>query len=197
MEVQLFPPGTIPECATAEWYSTRATAPHIDQPGHRERIVEAARMVHRAFGMGANSAVDLGAGDGGLLTYLSGANKVVWGYDLQPTNVAAARLKRHVNVMFHDVVNKFDEVLWADCVIATEILEHLVDPHGFVAKIPSRVKFLVASSPHTETENNHYEFHLWAWDAEGYAKMLADNGWKVVEQSTRTMSQVVLAERPW
>ena len=55
--------------------------------------------------------------------------------------------------------------------------------------------WLVASSPYTETDEAHYEFHLWAWDSDGYRELMERNGWRVIAQQYAWISQVILAER--
>lgn len=201
MEAQLFEPGTIPECATPEWYAEREHAPHVDQPLHRPRlelaaelVTEAARDVDRGRGWFVTVS-DLGAGDGGLLQLLSRLDLVCWGYDLQPSNVEAAR-RRHVDVTLVDVLA--GQPVYGDIVVCTEMLEHLVDPHGFVKRLfdARSPQALVASSPHTETAESHYEYHLWAFDCEGYINMIEAAGWKVKTLRTTGMFQVVLAVRP-
>jgi hypothetical protein len=83
----------------------------------------------------------------------------------------------------------------ADCVVATEFLEHLVDPHGMSRAVHrSGAKWMVASSPYTETADSHYDYHLWAWDQAGYAAMLTGAGWRIVRQGTAWICQVVLCE---
>lgn len=195
MEARLFKQGTIPEWTTPEWYANRETAPHLEQAGHRERLHEAARLVKVALHDGAKSVVDLGAGDGGLLTLVN-PQQGKWGYDLQQSNVFVAGTKRNVLVHHIDVVNNPGMVNFADVAVATEMLEHLIDPHKFVRWIfESKTKWLVASSPYTETVHNHYEFHTWAWDTPGYAKMIKDAGWTVKQHTTITMAQVILAAK--
>jgi hypothetical protein len=98
-----------------------------------------------------------------------------------------------VNVELGDVLS--GQVRWGDVVVVTEMLEHLVDPHGFVQNIPNSVRFVVASSPVNETDRNHYEFHLWAWDAAGYAALFTDVGWTVVDHRGVGPYQVLLASR--
>ncbi len=88
----------------------------------------------------------------------------------------------------------------ANLIVATgasqfEMLEHLVDPHGFVRRIADHSRFLVASSPWTETKEAHYEFHTWAWDVAGYAELLESNGWSILSHISVSWFQVVLAER--
>lgn len=194
MEAQLFAVGTVPEWTTPAWYAGRETAPHLEQAGHRDRLMLTAEFVSLAVAMGARDVVDLGAGDGGLLSIVAGVER--WGYDLQQTNVDAAA-RRHVNVSLLDVVQDAVAVSWADCVVVTEMLEHLIDPHKFVrAMYESPARFLVASSPHTETATSHYEFHTWAWDCAGYQAMIEAAGWRVVRVATAWICQVVLATKP-
>ena len=138
--------------------------------------------------------VDLGAGDGGLLSLLGPAIEG-WGYDLMPANLEHAP-SRGVDVRFGNVLE--DEIRWGDIAVCTEMIEHLVDPHAFVAQIFSHeeVKALVCSSPADERPGRAYEFHTWAWDLDGYRAMLAGAGWKVKRQKHIGGFQVLLAVRP-
>jgi 2-polyprenyl-3-methyl-5-hydroxy-6-metoxy-1,4-benzoquinol methylase len=204
MEARLFPEGEPPEWTTPEWYAGRETAPHLEQEGHRDRLLLTANMVEQAIVEGAKNIIDLGAGDGGLLSLFPMYSskwqlESIYGYDLQQSNVDAAE-KRGVQVDLLDVVNTYDwlDDVWTETVVvATEMLEHLVDPHQFVQNLKkfTRAEWLVASSPYTETAESHYEFHTWAWDLEGYRALLENNGWEVVRQETAWISQVLLARR--
>ncbi len=197
-EDRLFPEGTIPEWTKPEWYEGREWAPHVDQAMHRPRIDLAVDMllteVHTY-----DTIVDLGAGDGGLLSLLrerwlerDEGPLYVWGYDLQPSNVAAAK-DRGIQVELVNVLT--DRINWGRVAVATEVLEHLVDPHDFVRTIGDHSEVLVASSPWTESLGNAYGFHTWAWDVEGYARMLTEGGWRIVTHRTTGMFQVALAVR--
>ena len=191
-EYCLHTPGTTPECTTPRWYARRDHAPHLEQPTHRARILAAASAVVEASQMlGAFTAVDLGAGDGGLLSLL-GPNITGWGYDLQPTNVAAAQ-RRNVDVKLADITT--DQITWGDIAIATELLEHLRDPHGMVARAACHSKALVCSVPCEETSSSHYVYHVWAWDQLGLANMVTANGWTIVRHSIVGATQVMLAVR--
>ncbi len=188
MEWRLFDRGTVPEWTTPEWYAGIERAPHLDQPLHRGRLELAARLASST--PAATSLVDLGAGDGGLLSLVADDFLVSWGYDLQPLNVEGAR-ERGVDVRRADVLK--DPIDWAETAVCTEMLEHLVDPHAFVAEIRNHSIYLVCSSPFTETPEFHYGHHAWAWDQEGYAKMITEAGWQIVRHETVDMFQVVLA----
>lgn len=192
LEAQLFEPGTVPEWTTPEWYAEREAAPHLEQEGHRQRLQKSAEFARRT---GALTVVDLGAGDGGLLSLLE-PRQIRWGYDLQASNVEASK-RRNQDVRLLDVVAGFDRVEWADCVVLTEMLEHLIDPHGLLRRIHDETpaQWLVASSPYTETVESHYGFHTWVWDQQGYEAMLERSGWRPIDRDVAWICQVVLCER--
>lgn len=181
--------GDPPEWTTPDWYAERERAPHLEQGGHRERLQMAAKFVTDACTRWRLSTVcDLGAGDGGLLSLLPDS-LIAWGYDLQPSNIEGA-LERGVmvelgNVLEHGIGDR-------DVSVATEMLEHLVNPHSFVASIYEQSKVLVASSPWNETDEHHYEFHAWAWDMIGYRRMLEEAGWYVFAHERSGPFQVIM-----
>lgn len=193
-EWQLFPPGTVPECTTAEWYLTRARAPHLEEPGQRERLLTTADLANRLIADFAVSTVsDLGCGDGGLLSLLKGMAS--WGYDISPAAVEGAH-QRGVKASLLDVIHSDDTQLWwGELSVCTEMLEHQVDPHGFLRRVGQHSGYVIASSPYTETGLRHYEFHTWAWDLQGYRKMFEDAGWQVLRQQTVQSFQVIAAMR--
>lgn len=189
-EYRLFEEGTVPEYTQADWYAPRDSAPHIDQDAHRPRIDAAIRQLKSIYTEGM-SVVDLGAGDGGLLSLLTDVPPhLKWGYDLAPANVAVA-VTRGQDVRYGNV---FDGVQWGVVAVATEMIEHLLDPHGFVGLVSNHSTYLVASSPCGETSDAHYPFHTWAWDLEGYAHMIRNNGWEIVSQEVVGGFQVILAK---
>lgn len=191
-EYRLHDPGTIPECTTPQWYAGREHAPHLEQPTHRARLLAAAAaVIEAAQTRGLSTVVDLGAGDGGLLSLL-GPDITGWGYDLQPTNVIAAR-GRNVDVRLADIT--IAPIMWGEIVVATELLEHLRDPHGLVARAARHGWALVCSAPCGETPEQHYEHHVWAWDQSGFAEMITGGGWRIVHHGTVAATQIVLAIR--
>lgn len=190
VEYRLHDPDVVPECTTPQWYAGREHAPHLEQPSHRARILAAAAaVVEAAQLLSATTVVDLGAGDGGLLSLL-GPGITGWGYDLQPTNVAASKT-RNVDVRLADIT--VDQVDWGQIAVATELLEHLRDPHGLVRRIYRHSRALVCSSPCGETPELHYEHHVWAWDREGFAAMVTGAGWRVLRHELVGATQIVLA----
>jgi 2-polyprenyl-3-methyl-5-hydroxy-6-metoxy-1,4-benzoquinol methylase len=192
MQWRLFPEGTVPECVTREWHRPRERAPHLEQFGpQRNRLLAAANHVLRAREeLGIHSVVDLGAGDGGLLSLLP-RDIPRWGYDLCPANVAAATYERGVAVRYADFMDV--PIEWAELAVCTEVLEHLVDPHAFVRQVAEHCRVIVASSPATETDQQHYEHHLWAFDEEGYRELLEQAGYRVVRHERVDWFQVATA----
>jgi len=189
-EWRFFEVGSTPECATSGWYAERDSAPHIDQPNHRPRLELACEHIRRASEThDLNTLVDLGAGDGGLLSILP-PNINGWGYDLQPSNVAMSGA-RDVDVIYADVLH--DAIVWGEMAVATEMIEHLIDPYAFVRTVASRARVLIASSPKDETPDDHYEHHLWAWDMPGYRQMIESCGMVVTHHDPCGPFQVLTA----
>lgn len=184
MEARLFT--DVPEYTTPEWYSSRERAPHLEQGAHQWRLAQAKRLVVLS---GARTVSDLGAGDGGLLSTLPGLE--AWGYDLQQTNIDGAK-ERGVDVRYADFLTA--PVDYGELSVCTEVIEHLVDPHGFVRSVQS--EWIVASSPVNETVESHYGFHLWVFDVEGYRALMRQGGYEVVEHVDNGMFQVILGRRP-
>lgn len=190
MEYKFF--DTTPECVTAEWYSERAAAPHLEQIPHQARMYKSKDLVLDAYlDFDIKTVVDLGCGDGGMLSLLKDVPIKSWGYDLQQTNIDVAVNDRHVDARYGNFL--IEDIEYADLAICTEVIEHLEDPHGFLKKLSTKVKFLVASSPNDETDTYHYEFHLWGWDMEGYTKLIEDAGFHVLQSHNLSPFQVYLA----
>jgi trans-aconitate methyltransferase len=194
-EWRLFPEGTVPEFTRPEWYAGRERAPHLEQPDHGPWL----RMTHhfaRLMMTGSNltSMVDLGCGDGGLLSLMKDTR--CWGYDLCQANVEAARDERGVTAVMLDVAGEPESITWGELAVATEMLEHLADPHGFVRLIASRARAVVASSPVNEDDRSHYEFHAWAWDMAGYRAMFEAAGFGIVIHSLSGSYQILAGVGP-
>jgi hypothetical protein len=195
MEYRFFEEGTIPEWTTPEWYEGRDRAPHLEESPHVWRLKKTAEFVLAMMYVHNDpqvplSVVDLGAGDGGLLSLVKYHYPNVWGYDLQPTNIDGAK-ERGVDVRLANVIT--DPIEWGDIAVATEMLEHLVDPHAFVKEIAKRSVWLVCSSPNGETPESHYGFHTWGWDMDGYRALVEQGGYEVLDHQTDGMFQVILA----
>lgn len=191
-EWRLFPAGTVPEYTTPEWYLDREHAPHLEDDIHRARLVRSAAQVAQvAFSHRLKTLVDLGSGDGGLLSLLGPAVQG-WGYDLMPTNVEAAK-DRGADVRYGNVLT--GDIEWGQIAVATEMLEHLVDPHAFVRHIAVHSEALVCSSPWQERPGHAYEFHTWAWDFDGYRALVEQGGFEVLHHEAVGPFQVISAAR--
>ena len=204
MEYKLFE-GDVAGVSTFEFHEHRERAPHLEQSVHQGRLGMAADFVHKAVlavrEVVADPArivkvVDLGCGDGGLLSVIGQDTTVApVGYDFQPSNIVgwAERGLLH-NTFAMNFVEHWPLVIDADVYVITECLEHLTDPHAMVRNIRARNAIIIASSPWTEHPSSHDECHAWAWDPAGYWKLLDDAGFDVVEHDRTGMFQVIRGE---
>lgn len=189
--------GAVPYVSTAEFHADRERAPHLEQSWHRPRLEKAAefvRLVTDRQPVSDRTVSDLGCGDGGLLSLLAGPGEITaWGYDFAPANMAGWA-ERNVAALALDVFGAdWPLVRLGTVTVMTEVLEHLEDPHGVLARVHGPSRFLVCSSPWNENQNSHCAEHAWAWDLEGYADMIQRAGWTVLRHEQVGMFQVVLA----
>lgn len=185
--------------STEAFHAHRERAPHLEQPVHQGRLALAADFVRDAIDhvQGRTSkpafVVDLGCGDGGLLSLISRYPFAISkGYDFQPSN-ADGWTERNVDAEALNFVAQWDNVDDADVYVMTEVLEHLTDPHGMLRKIREKGDQVqvVASSPWTEHAGSHDECHAWAWDQDGYRELFVQSGFNVLRQDTTGMFQVI------
>lgn len=185
----------VPHVSTAEFHADRDRARHLEDPTHQPRLTRAAELVADAAERcdGPVTISDLGCGDGGLLSLVSGLGDA-WGYDFQPANVAGW-VERQVRAEPLDAFGADRAPVRLGAIaVTTEVLEHLADPHGTLRWIHgSAAAFLVASSPADETPANHDECHAWAWDEEGYAAMITAAGFRILTHDRVGRFQLVLA----
>lgn len=176
-----------------DFYRDREAAHHMEQDGHRERLIKAFMYaLYAKNNLDCGTFSDLGCGDGGWVEVATQNHLTAWGYDMQPQNVEYATNVRHVDVR----LTNFEQdatIEYGDCSILTEVLEHVSDPHGLVKNLPSRV--IVASSPAWETPDNHYEFHNWAFDEDGYRALIEQGGYRIFKHETVWQSQIILGVR--
>ena len=178
-EYKLFD-GSTPFVSTFEFHEHRERAPHLEQEGHRPRLLMAAEFVSDAIGMcrGDPSVSDLGCGDGGLLSIVQQWCPA-WGYDFQPSNQPGWE-QRGVQAKAVDVFNDPEALVeFGKITVTTEVLEHLANPHDTVRWIHGHTQFLVASSPWVENDIHHDPCHAWAWDQAGYRALIEDGGFTV------------------
>lgn len=201
-EYRLYPKDPVPYVSTAHFHADRERAPHLEQPVHRPRLLKAYEYVYAAaqtlmvgWRAGPIDVTDLGCGDGGLLQLLNdGKNIRAWGYDFQPSNQQGWD-ERGVTAVQADVFGADQhKIRLGEIVVMTEVLEHLADPHKAVHWVAAHGCWLVASSPHTETDLSHDACHAWAWDMPGYKSMIEKSGqYTVLRHESVGMFQVLLA----
>lgn len=187
--------GDVASVSTAAFHAHRERAPHLEQPWQRPRMDQAAEFIRVAARRCAPASVsDLGCGDGGLLSLIQHDVDAAWGYDFQPSNIAGW-VERGVKADWLDVFGADrDRVEFGTITVVTEVLEHLSDPAAAVAWIREHSRFLVASSPFIENDQNHDECHAWAFDPDGYADLIRGAGFTIVAHQPVGAFQVVLAE---
>jgi hypothetical protein len=173
--------------STFEFHEHRERAPHLEQPIHRQRLVRAAELVRE---LEPASVVDLGCGDGGLLSLIPDIPS--WGYDFQPTN-PAGWAERGVQAEQLDVFNTREVPRWGELAVMTEVLEHLADPHGVLDWVSHHVTYVVASSPRYENGEYHGDCHAWAWDEPGY-RALFEPRFEVLTHEGSDWSQLIVAK---
>lgn len=159
--------GDVPHVSTLDFHRDRERAPHLEQPAHYDRLHHAARLIRR---LKPASVVDLGCGDGGLLSLIRDIPS--WGYDWQPSN-AVGWAERGVTAELLDVFETRAVPKWGECAVLTETLEHVAQPHGIVQWVSENARFVIASSPAFERPGAASECHAFAWDFDGYADLFA------------------------
>lgn len=183
-EYRLFDPDNPPEWLDPEWWRDKPHCNHLESPtgAHFARLNAAAQRADRAAKEFDWRVTDLGAGDGALLSLLSpDVRDRSWGYEIIRADRDYARQIRGVEVHWRNVRQGLEAggLMIGPVVVLTEVLEHMADPHGFLALLHDRpeVRRIVASSPWGETPEKHEPNHAWAWDFGGYMDMFMDAGW--------------------
>lgn len=196
-ESRLFDPQSPPEWLDSVWWTDTANCNHLDNRVHRARLEAAAsEAMSNARTQRTDCIVDLGAGDGGMLSLLEQPFRFFsFGYEIIDDSVRYANEVRGVRVRKANVLT--DDLELSKVIVATEMLEHLADPHAFVKKLydDGRANVFIASSPHSETAEHHEWNHAWAWDHDGYRELITGGGWKVARHFDAEWSQVLVGVR--
>jgi len=188
-----------PHSHDVEFYKDLELADHINQEGHRPRLMQVLDYLTELVSEDSTLDIcDFGCGNGGLIREIEAKlpNKI-WGYDLLPANVKDAHEKGNSNnISYKDFINEEKDLIYPDVAICTEVLEHLVDPDTFLKKLlNNNVQCIVASSPDYETPNYHAPFHLWVFNGDSYKEMFEQSGWKVILHH-KDFFQYIVAIRP-
>lgn len=199
-EYRLFDPADLPNWLDPEWWRDTPNCDHLAHPAgvHRARLEFVAGRAAAVFRRERLDWItDVGAGDGALLSLLpDGVRRVATGFEIITDSVRHATEVRGVDVRQANVL--IDDVPWGaptNLVVATEVLEHQADPHGFVRDVLARnADWLIVSSPWQETPERHEYNHAWAWDRDGYRALIEQGGFDVVEHTDVEWSQVIVAK---
>lgn len=198
MEWKLFDPANPPQVADPAWLRKQPWMRLEGQPGFPERasmVYDLVNDVLRWQRPAIDSVTDLGCGDGAMLRFLqtllsdAGISPAsITGHDIGAGDIEhATRIGPYV---YHltDITTEMDAVQLGDLNIMTEVLEHMVDPLGFLRDLYLRLRnqmnlggWLVATSPSAETDEWHNDIHLWAWDMSGYQHLFGQAGWEIIE----------------
>lgn len=196
MEARLFDPLNPPEWLDPLWWVDQPHVNHVDNRVHQARLESAANTAMELADSLHDAAIcDIGSCDGGLLGLISDGY-TAFGYDVIANSIVYGQHIRGVDLRYGDVTGDSTLEL-APVVVCTEMLEHLKDPHGFLKELRQRdiVEYAIFSSPHSETAEYHEWNHAWAWDREGYAKMITDAGWTIVSHIDVEWSQQIVAKK--
>ncbi|WP_206060636.1 methyltransferase domain-containing protein [Nonomuraea basaltis] len=174
-----------PAVATFAFHEHRPRAAHLEQSDHHARLHTTAQLIRD---LAPASVVDLGCGDGGLLSLIKDIPS--WGYDFHPAS-AQGWAERGVTAEHRDVFGARDVPKWGQVAVMTEVLEHLADPHGTVEWVSRHAEWVVASSPKDETGDRHGDCHAWAWDIDGY-RALFEPHYQVTSHTTVDWSQIIV-----
>ena len=197
MEWKLFDPENPPQVADTEFLRKQPWMRLEAQPGFAQRMQMVGHLVDEVFrwaGSYVYSVTDLGCGDGAMLRFLHTTRRIpkntsVKGYDLGASDIEHATQLGPDEYRFYiaDISAELGVVQLGALNIMTEVLEHMVSPHKFLADLRNSIMstsmkqaFLLATSPSLETGEWHNDIHLWAWDQQGYQKMFRDAGWDLV-----------------
>jgi 2-polyprenyl-3-methyl-5-hydroxy-6-metoxy-1,4-benzoquinol methylase len=194
VEWKLFQGDQPPEQSTFEFHEHRERARHLEQSPHSGRLLAALDFVKYAVDRkDCKTVVDLGCGDGGLLSLIRRdlPDVKAWGYEFTPANLAGAT-ERGVNVSSLDFVNNLEQVRWGDITVMTEVLEHLHRPHEVLEHVADNTKILIASSPWVENDLSHDACHVWAWDMDGYTEMVKNAGFRIISHVKVSLFQVIM-----
>lgn len=178
--------GDRPYVSTHDFHRSRERAPHLEQPDHRNRLLRCAELIR---GIAPASVVDLGCGDGGLLSLIHD-DIPSWGYDWHEPS-RQGWTERGIHAELRDVFNTRDIPHWGELAALTEVLEHLADPHGTIEWVAAHTKWIVASSPRHETADRHGDCHAWAWDEPGY-RALIDPHFDIITHEPVDWSQIIV-----
>lgn len=169
----------------------------LDRPGYFDHVrnwrsfpwyatwIERPRLLASAVAVSLaepQTACDPACGDGTVLLAahkLSPLEKVTFGDISRDTlkHLLPKEFPFPVDIVCQDALKTIGDLERVDCIVLTEILEHLEDPDELLRLAHEKAEWLVASSPIVPDGNDHTDQHLWAFDMDGYREMLEGAGW--------------------
>jgi len=138
---------------------------HTKWLDHKVRVAVTAQFTDVLAGQ-VETAADLSCGDGTILNALNAKAKYFGDY--APGYALTG--------MIDDTIEQIPVV---DLFICCETIEHLDDPDATLARIRSKAKTLVLSTPVDAFGDTNPE-HYWAFSRDGVERMLADAGFTVL-----------------
>lgn len=135
---------------------------HTRWPDHVERVAKTAAVLDEfAAETGSATVADLSCGDGAIV----GLSEHPW-------------RERHLDdITLGGPIERTIEALEpVDMFVCSETLEHVEDPDDLLAKIRTRAKHLLLTTPCGEDDDDNPE-HYWGWDTGDIRQMLTAAGW--------------------
>jgi len=152
-----------------------------------------------------SSFLEIGCGSGGILLALKDRGADVRGYDLDPNRVAAGRAMVE-EIEVGDALADETDMSAYDCVIVSNVLEHLSDPTGFVERLSSRLEcertIVVIDVPNLEGAHEYSSHfadfltisHLWYFTSLSLQALLERAGLATIHIFNRGVAMTVLAK---
>ena len=156
---------------------------------HNAFTAERYRMVaDRAEPKKHHRILDVGCGDGALLSILArrtAGGSELHGYDPNELGLAYARAAlagRRITATLHSAIETLPAASF-DCVVCTEVIEHVRDPKGMLLEIARVLKpegRLVMTTPIRLTEVPEDSNHVQEWFPTEFARLFDARVWHVV-----------------
>ncbi|TLQ45757.1 methyltransferase domain-containing protein [Streptomyces marianii] len=132
---------------------------------HHLRVDVTVQVARWMADVGVRAAADLSCGNGAILNQVP-ADRKHFG-DLAP------------GYELHGPIEKtLEELPEVDLFVCSETLEHVDDPDLVLARIRSRSRMLVLSTPVDAWQDANPE-HYWAWSRDDVEAMLTGAGWRL------------------
>lgn len=124
--------------------------------------------------------------------------------DVSHEQIAALKPSFPARVYQHNLIESFEKSTEyprdepkLDCIVLTEILEHLEDPAHVLRMARELSTALVASVPIGDPELGRNHEHLWSWDLEAFETELKEAGWDPFAKTTVQLRGVAGNSQIW